>query len=170
MEEKKRSVRRFNVVDIIIVLIIVAGLAFLGMKLLGGSDGNISASARIRYTVTVFDVDKEVASNIMAVQEASGKVQLMANGALVDGYVESAAVGPHITHEADSEGTVISSVEQGEKANVDMSFTIEAAVDSLTTKKVGTQEVRIGKSHIVKTTEYELEGYDAVIAGMEVIG
>ena len=169
MEEKKRRAGKFNIVDIIIVLILVAAVAFLGIKLMGGESQVISSAARIRYTVVVSDVDDEVSENIMAVQEKLGKVQLMANGALVDGYVENVSVGPHITHETNSEGVVIPSVEQGENANVDMTFTIEGAVDSLTTKKVGSQEVRIGKGHIVKTTEYELEGYKTVIASLEVI-
>jgi len=171
MEEKKRRVGKFNIVDIIIVVILLAGGAFLGMKLLGGGGDVVGTSTRIEYTVLVPDVNPEACKNIMAIQEKLGQVQLMANGALVDGYVTDVTYGPHITHEPNAEGIIVTAVEEGENAHVDMTFTIEAAVSSTVTYKVGTQEVRVGKGHIVKTSEYELEGYEeAVILSREVIG
>lgn len=169
MEEKKRSTKKFNIVDIIIVVILLIGAAFLGMKLLGGDEGSVGSSARVRYSVMVFDVNRQVADNVLAIQEGGEKIQLMANGALVDGWVDGVQITPHVTHEAGADGVVVAASEQGDEANVDMVFDIEAAVDSLTTKKVGTQEVRVGKGHIVKTTEYEMEGYDAVILSLEVV-
>ena len=172
MEEKKRRNGKFNIVDIIIVVILLAGAAFLGMKLLGGGGGDIvGSSTRIRYTVLVPGVNAEVSENIVDMQTEKGQVQLMANGALVDGYVTGVEVATHINYEPNAEGTITISEETGENARVDMAFTIEAAVGSTVTYKVGTQEVRVGKSHIVKTTEYELEGYeDAVVVSREVIG
>ena len=101
----------------------------------------------------------------------SANAQLMANGELVDGYVTDITYQPHINYEADSNGEVIPSVEEGENARVDMVFTIQAAANNNVTYKVGTQEVRIGKNHIVKTTEFELEGYDdVVVVSRKVIG
>ena len=172
MEEKKRRNGKFNIVDIIIVVILLAGAAFLGMKLLGGGGGDIvGSSTRIRYTVLVPGVNAEVCENVLSMQEAKGQAQLMANGALVDGYVTGIEVAPHLNYEPNAEGEVTISEETGENARVDMTFTIEASVGSTVTYKVGTQEVRVGKTHIVKTTEYEMEGYeDAVILKREVIG
>lgn len=169
MEEKSRRKGRFNIVDIIVVLILVAGLAFVGIKFLGNDGGSASAATRIEYTVLVPGVRAEVCENIMGYKKANA--QLMANGQLVDGYVTDITYQPHINYEVNSNGEVVPSVEEGENARVDMLFTIQTAVDSTVTYKVGTQEVRIGKTHIVKTTEFELEGYDdAVIVSREVIG
>ena len=171
MEEKKRRSGKFNIVDIIILVILLAGVAFLGMKLLGGGGDAVGSSARVEYTVLVPDVNPQVCRNVMAIQEEKGQVQLMANGALVDGYVTAVTYGPHITHEPNADGVIVTAVEEGEDANVDMVFTIQATVDSAVTNKVGTQEVRVGKSHIVKTVDYEMEGYDdAVILTRESIG
>ena len=171
MEEKKRRSGKFNIVDIIVVVILLAGVAFLGMKLLGGGGDMVGTSTRIEYTVLVPDVNPEACENIVAIQEKLGQVQLMANGDLVDGYVTDVAYGPHITHEPNADGVIVTAVEEGEGAHVDMTFTIQAGVSSTVTYKVGTQEVRVGKPHIVKTTEYEMEGYDeAVILSREVLG
>ena len=171
MEENKRRSGRFNIVDIIIVLILLAGAAFLGMKILGGGGDVVGSSIRIRYTVLVPGVQSEVCENVLSMQQAKGQAQLMANGALVDGYVTDITVAPHITYEPNAGGEIVPAVEKGENARVDMTFTIEAGVGSSVTYKVGTQEVRVGKGHIVKTTEYEMEGYEgAVILSREVIG
>lgn len=169
MEEKSRRKGRFNIVDIIVVLILVAGAAFVGMKFLGGGGGGGAAATRIEYTVLVPGVRAEVCENLMGYKKANA--QLMANGELVDGYVTDITYQPHINYEANSNGEIIPSVEEGENARVDMLFTIQSAVSSTVTYKVGTQEVRVGKTHIVKTTEFEMEGYDdAVIVSREVIG
>ena len=39
-----------------------------------------------------------------------------------------------------------------------MVFTIEGTVKDNLTSELGTQEIRVGKTHIVKTTTFELEG------------
>ena len=41
---------------------------------------------------------------------------------------------------------------------LDLTFTIEVNVANRITNEVGTQEVRIGKTHIVKTADFDLEG------------
>ena len=169
MEEKSRRKGRFNIVDIIVVLILVAGAAFVGMKFLGNDSGVAAASTRIEYTVLVPAVRAEVCETVMEYKNANA--QLMANGQLVDGYVTDITYQPHINYEVNDSGEVIPSVEEGENARVDMIFTVQASVDSQVTYKVGTQEVRIGKTHIVKTTEFEMEGYDdVVVLSRKVIG
>lgn len=171
MEEKSRRKGRFNIVDIIVVLILIAGLAFVGFKFLGDGSGSATASTRIEYTVLVPGVRAEVCENIMDIQREKGQVQLMANGQLLDGYVTAVEAQPHVSYEPNDMGVIMISQEVGEGARVDMLFTIQAAVDNTVTCKVGTQEVRIGKTHIVKTTEFELEGYDdVVVVSREVIG
>lgn len=172
MEEKKGRIGKFNMVDIIILAILLIGAAFLGMKVLGGGDNGVGGeTVRIEYTVLVPGVNADVSQNVVDIQREKGQVQLMANGALVDGYVTEIICTPHITHEANAQGVVVTGEETGENARVDMTFTIQAAADSTVTYKVGTQEVRVGKSHIVKTVEYEMEGYeDTVIVSREVLG
>lgn len=170
MEEKGRRKGRFNIVDIVVVLILLAGAAFVGMKFLGNDSTPVAATkTKIEYTVFVPAVRTDVCENIMKYKDANA--QLMANGQMVDGYVTDITYEPHINYEADANGEVNPSVEEGEYARVDMIFTIQATVDSQVTCKVGTQEVRVGKTHIVKTTDFEMEGYyGTVITDRKVIG
>ncbi len=167
MEEKSRKLGKFNIVDIVVLVILVLGLAFVGIKFLGGGGEQASGGVRIEYTVLVREVDPMVCETVMGYKKAN--VQLMANGALVDGYVTDIDYRPHVNYETNSDGIVVVSQEEGENARVDMIFTIQAAASNAVSYKVGTQEVRVGKTHIVKTTEFEMEGYDAVTLTREVI-
>lgn len=167
MEEKKRRMGKFNIVDIIVAIILLVGLILLGAKLLGGKETTTGKPTRIEYTVLVRAVHPEACQSIMGYKKANA--QLMANGALVDGYVTDITYEPHINYSEGETGSATISREEGEDARMDMVFTIQATVDSPVTNKVGTQEVRIGKGHIVKTTEFELEGYSTTILTRETI-
>lgn len=167
MEEKGRRFGKFNIIDILILLIIVAGVVFLAVKLTGSRSLGEESYTRIEYTVWVGEVPAQVCETVMGYKKAN--VQLMANGEMVDGYVTDITYGPHITYEANADGVIVTAEEQGEHARKDMVFTIQATVASTVTNKVGTQEVRIGKSHVVKTTEFEMEGYPTKTLTREVI-
>lgn len=168
MEEKSRKFGKFNIVDIIVLVIIVLGLIFVATKFLGNDDTQTAAGGvKIEYTVLVREVDPLVCDTVMGYKKAN--VQLMANGAMVDGYVTDIDYRPHVNYETNSDGIVVVSQEEGENARMDMIFTIQATANNAVNYKVGTQEVRIGKTHIVKTTEFEMEGYDAVTLTREVI-
>jgi hypothetical protein len=43
------------------------------------------------------------------------------------------------------------------KDSYDLTFTIEAYVANDVKNELGTQEIRVGKTHIVKTRQFELE-------------
>lgn len=42
--------KKFNIIDLLIVLIVIAGAIFLGIRFLGGDDAEYSAAQNIRYT------------------------------------------------------------------------------------------------------------------------
>lgn len=150
MTEKKT--RRFNIVDILVLILVVIIAVAVVLKLtghLGPATANMTTS--VTYTVKVPDVDKEIYENI---QQYFPDDQLMADGALVDGYVKSVTAEPHVnkvTVSSADEALIIPA--QGD--TLDLTFTITANGVSATTTKIGTQEVRVGKEHIVKTTHFE---------------
>ena len=156
MEEKKRPAGKFNLIDVIVLVIIVAALVLFGSKVMGNRGLAESQKSRIEYTVLVKSVVPEACDAILEYKTANA--QLMANGSMVDGYVTDITASPHTEVMAENGAAV--RVEDG---TMDMVVTIQAAVDSTLTNKVGTQEVRVGKSHIVKTVDFELEGYKSVI-------
>ena len=81
----------------------------------------------------------------------------MANGEMVDAWVTNVTAAPHeggLTM-TDVNGTTMTFPVEGDDT-LDLTFTIQANVVNSVTNEVGTQEVRIGKSHIVKTVHFEL--------------
>ena len=153
--------KRFNWIDITIVVILIAAVAFLGMKMLGGKTETLGAENQLsepnlRIEVLCEDVTLEVAENVIASlqgapREMSGmmveKTRLFNSSNLVDGAITAWVIEPT------------------ERENVvNLRLTIEAnAVLSKGSYSIGTQEIRIGRGYTAKTMDIELEGSIAVM-------
>ena len=61
---------------------------------------------------------------------------------------------PHVNYGVNDQGQATVSTEQN--GRLDVTFTIRANVANAITSEVGTQEVRVGKTHIVKSVHVEL--------------
>lgn len=157
IDEKGKLFGKLNLIDLLVILILVAAILFLAVRFTRGSDADpIGSSTRLTYTVQVTSVTSDVYNEVQRqLAAAGGRDQLMANGELVDGYVTGVTAAPHINYQPDANGVVTSSVEQGDNARLDLVFTVEANVPDPTVNAVGTQEVRVGKTHILKTTHFE---------------
>lgn len=150
--EKKR---RFNIIDVIVIVILVAALAFAGYKLLNRGSGELSdadalSAPNVRFTVLCNDLDPTLAQNILdslaaEPMEIGGSTvemtRLYNSNKLVDAQV--------VAYEA-SEGT---------EGTMDLLLTVEAnATATPGAYSVVTQEIRIGKDYIVKTIAVEITG------------
>ena len=160
IDEKGRLFGKINIVDLLVVLVIIIAAVFVGMKFLGGGSGTGGAvsggKTRIVYTVLVENVRPEVYENVKACVDA-GDATLMASGEMLDGRVTDVTAAPH------EESISVSSTGNAViipvgKGHLDLTFTIECNVLNTITTEIGTQEVRIGKTHIVKTDKFELAG------------
>ena len=155
IDEKGRLFGKINIVDLIVILVIVIAAVVVGMKFLGGGNGNSAINPNktpVRYTVLVEGVEPEVYENIQKYIPG----QLMASGELLDGYVTGVTPVEGRVHTATvntADGTLEIPVNEGK---LDLIFTIECNVVNSITTEIGTQEVRVGKSHIVKTDKIEL--------------
>ena len=133
-----------------IVLVVVVA-AVPGMKFLGGGTqvGDGQPKPTLTYTVRVMEVDPATYENVCQfVDKASGKKdQLMASGSMLDGYVVDVVATEHIPTANDVVG--------GE--TLDLVFTVEVVPTDSLVNAVGTQEVRIGKTHILKSAHLEFE-------------
>ena len=82
----------------------------------------------------------------------------MADGKLVDGFVTGVVATPHVNYGTAADGTTVRSEEDpANGGRWDLLFTVEANVPDPTVNKVGTQEVRVFKNHILKTTHFEFQ-------------
>ena len=159
VDERGKLFGKLNIIDLLVILLLVVAVALIGWKVTR-KDGASNASRTIlTYTVEVEGVDQEVYEGIKAYVPGESGIgdQLMANGEMVDAYVTNVTAAPHeggLTM-TDVNGTTMTFPVEGDDT-LDLTFTIQANVVNSVTNEVGTQEVRIGKSHIVKTVHFEL--------------
>lgn len=148
MEQKAKHAGKFNIVDIIAVALILLVLAFVGYKLLdnSGSEAVQKEMIKVTYKVKVEGVAPELYENCLAHLPS----KLMASGALVGGQIETVEKEPYCVLGPDGEW-----VEDPNHVTLLFTATTETAKEAVMTTKVGEQEVRIGKEHILKSEYIE---------------
>ena len=156
MDAKGRIFGRINIIDLLVLIVVIAAVVVLVGKLKDGGGGGGDAM-NLRYTVKVYGVEAQVYESLQGIAMPD---QLMANGELLKGQVVSMG--------AEETAGKVYSVRPGPRPGgqeysnetvptYDLTFVIEARVANSVTNEVGTQEIRVGKSHIVKTRNFELE-------------
>lgn len=163
VDENGKLFKKFNLVDAIVVVLVVAILAALGWKIIGASRtaaeerraaelaAAYETAPHLVYEVICPDTPKALADAFVA-QAALPKEerQMMSNGSPVEGYIMDCRMVPH-----------------DDDALYDVYFSLEALLidkDDKGIYSVGSQEVRIGKSHIVKTYSVEATGFVTAMA------
>ena len=152
MEQKAKRVGKFNIIDIIAVLLILAVLVFAGYKLMNRGKGGAAEveKVKITYVVRVENVAKELYDTCQAHLPS----KLMASGALVGGEIVSVEKTPYYVLGPDGQW-----VEDPDHVNLYLTATTEVNGGPVMTTKVGDQEVRIGKKDYILKSEYvEFQG------------
>lgn len=157
IDEKGKLFGKLNLIDLLALIVLAAAIIFLALRFTRGGGANpVSSSTPLTYTVQVTAVSQETYQEVQRqLAAAGGRDQLMASGDLLNAYVTGVTATPHVNYQPDDYGVVIPSVEQGDNARLDLVFTVEANVVNPIVNEVGTQEVRVGKTHILKTTHFE---------------
>lgn len=148
IDEKGRLFGKINIVDLLAVLVLLLVGAVLAVRFLGGDGGVAAESSTLTYAVRVSEVDQATYESVCQfVDSKTGlKDQLLTANGLEDGYIVDVTATEHIPAPGDTVG--------GD--TLDLIFTVETQVSGLH-NEVGTQEVRIGKSHILKSVHIEFE-------------
>lgn len=146
---------KFNVIDVIAVVLIVAVAVFLATKI-GGKVSGESEMVPIRYTVLAEERPAAVAEAV----EAYIPGNLMASGTRYDVQVVDVQSQPSMVLGPD--GTWVE-----DPNHVDLTFTVEGQVEKgdVLVATAGTQEIRVGKKIILKTEYLEFE--DAIVTSVE---
>lgn len=142
MEQKKW---KFNVIDIIAVVLIVAAVALVGIKLMNRGDSALAETVKVTYQVKVEGVPAELYENCQAHLPSP----LMASGELVGGQIESVEQQPYYVLGPDGQW-----VEDPEHVTLIFTATTDTPAGAVMTTKVGEQEVRIGKTDYILKSEY----------------
>ncbi len=141
MEQKKR----FNVIDVLAVALLVAAVCLVGWKLRGKRNAAPVETVKITYEVTVEDVPNELYEHCQAHLPS----KLMASGELVGGQIESVEKRP--CYALSGDGTW---VEDPNHCTLVFTASTETPKTAVMTTKVGEQEVRIGKKDYILKSEY----------------
>ena len=141
--------RKLNIIDILILLVLVAAIAFAVVKVVGRSGADALSEPNLRFEMTTDELSKTLADSIQAALTAGktkvGNVEAEAgriyNGdKLIDACVTKVTAEP-----GETDGSYV------------LHITVEAkATPSSGHYSVGTQEVRIGKELYLKTLDVEI--------------
>ncbi|MBE6963409.1 MAG: DUF4330 domain-containing protein [Ruminococcaceae bacterium] len=152
MEKKACRVGKFNVVDIIAVILILLVVALAGWKLLGdkGQSAEEESEEAEMMELTYVVLAEKVSVDVYESLQAYIPGQLSAGGKMVEGHVTEMEKKPYLVLGADGQW-----VEDPDHVNLYFTIVTETEVEEVQSNKVGTQEVRIGKPHILKTEQIE---------------
>ena len=145
MEQKAR--KRLNIIDIIAVVVILAAVAFVGCKLLDrGGETAAQEVVKVTYKVKKEGVPAEMYEN----SKKHLPSKLMASGAFVGGEIIDVEEEPYYVLGPDGQWVL-------DEAHTTLIFTAvtEVAKGNVMLTKVGEQEVRVGKEHILKSEYVE---------------
>lgn len=145
IDKNGRLFGKLNIIDLAVILVVVVVVAALGMKLFGNDvvESVTSPDVSITYEVVCEDVPQHVADYCIE----NYAQQLLSSGKLLNAYI------------------VACESRQTPEETIDLYFTIEGTASYTgNTYSLGSQEVRVGMEHLVKTSKIECEG---IISNME---
>ena len=109
MSQKKA---KFNIVDIIVILVLIAGVAFVGVKMFGGQEpaavSNPAEGAPYLVTFRADCVAEEIADTLTIGSKAENASRNMDLGTVVD-----VVIGDSVVYGYDSEGVCVASSQPG---------------------------------------------------------
>jgi hypothetical protein len=161
MNQKKA---KFNIVDIIVILILVAGIAFVGVRMFGGEEPAVEATAGSgsTYHVTFHAecVREDVANTLVLGSKSENASRNMDLGTLIDFSIDEA-----IAYGTDSKGNVVQGTKPG---YVSVTLTCElTGIDQSTGLQVGQFMLNVGHSMGVRCGFTELNMIVQNIAAAE---
>ncbi len=180
LDQKGKLFGKINIIDLLVLIVIAAVIIGIAAMILGGgslsgllssgdasehSEGDgVPVPAKLTYIVRVTAQQEEVAEQLkkyVSITEGK-KDQLQHGGKLIaDAYVVDFWTEP-CRYNVISNGTVeiIGAAEADAAGLVNFCFVVEAVVGDSITNEIEGQEVRVGKSNIVKTQHFEFaNGY-----------
>ena len=157
---KKERTWKFNIVDVVVILAILAAGAFFAVKFLNARPAAQTNMGIIRYEVEVPGMTRELYEQVASFIPC----QMAASGEWVDGHIVSVSWEPCKVEYVEVSSPVNSNEKQWVKVDPDTEyvtgvFQCEARVDlSGMFNMVGTQEIRVGRNHYLKGVDIELIG------------
>ena len=145
MEEKKAfRIGKFNIIDIIAVVLILAVALYAASRILNRGGTIEVPTMDITYVVRVQNVAAELYENA----KENLPSPLMASGVRLNGQIESVEMTPYLVLGPDGQWC-----EDPDHVNLYFTCTATVPKENVMTTKVGEQEVRIGKTDYIMKSE-----------------
>lgn len=166
IDEKGRLFGKLNIIDLLVILLIAAIAVAAVMKFTGADTANDHYDASLNRNIEYTVICRVVYNPIVAEAKKEVGNQLMAGGELVEGcFIKAVDVEPHYDTYVDNEGKMQKQLSEDYS---DVVFTIAGEAPFVNNAyKVGTQEVRVARSHIVKTLTFEMTGTVTTLTEVE---
>lgn len=155
INEKGKLFGVINIVDLLVLIAAIAVVAGVGYKLFGAqiqqaTSPQVEMTAVIRVRGATPFLVSELQRN-----DQVGK-QLVSGNEFVDATIESMNIEDYIQQVTTADGRIVDALDGTKK---DLVFTIKTKVAKDTAApKIGTQEVRAGRTFILKTNDFETTG------------
>ena len=165
INEKGKLFGVINIVDLLVVLAVIAVAAGIGYKLFATQIADATAE-QVAMTVTV-RVRGATPFLVEEVQRNSQVGRQMVSGnSYVNATITDMKIEDYVQQVTTADGSIVNATDPSKK---DLVFTIETTVAKGTaTPTIGTQEVRAGRTLIVKTNDFETTGnIDSVVIADE---
>ena len=150
--EKKRKI---NIVDIAVILLIIIALAVVGVKLAGNKVQDATSTKVDCYAEIVIVGAQPRIYNEVFRQNLIGE-KMVSGNEYVAATIEDVWLEDYICQVQTSDGTTVDTVDPTQKNIVVLMKT--QIPEGTASPKVGSQEVRAGRTFIVKTQRFETSG------------
>jgi hypothetical protein len=154
VNEKGKLFGLVNIVDLLVLLFILAVAAGIAWKIFGNQIKEIAApTAEVTYTVRIKDVSPEIYEELKDMEFPQQLVT--SSGPVADAHLTNVEAVPTEVRVVTEDGKILTVVDE---SKTDIICTVNAKINNSHVIKLGTQEVQLGKSHIVKTKLFEMTG------------
>lgn len=151
MEQKNNRKHKFNIVDLLVLVVLVAGIAFVGMRVMGSDVLKEETAPAHTYELTYTDyaVLEEVAAQLR-----EGATVANEKGTQVYGTVVSVEVGQSRVYGTDANGNTVASEKEG-YCSVTVTVRVQAG-DTGYGIKIGDDLLGAGHSAVIRVGNVKL--------------
>lgn len=155
VNEKGKLFGIINVVDLLILIVVLAAVAGIATQIFGSKvQEAVSPQVDCIAEVTIIGTPPRILREIER-EDLAGE-RLVAGNEYLDATVEDVIVEDYVVQAVTADGRIVDATDPSKK---DVTFRIKTKVSRGTpSPKIGSQELRTGKTFIVKTQTFECSG------------
>lgn len=155
VNEKGKLFGIINIVDLLILIVVLAAVAGIATQIFGHKvQEAVSPQVDCIAEVTVIGTPPRILREIER-EDLTGE-RLVAGNEYLDATVEEVIVEDYVVQAVTADGRIVDATDPSKK---DVTFRIKTKVSRGTpSPKIGSQELRTGKTFIVKTQTFECSG------------